>query len=129
MERSSYSGTSSPTILVVDDEELLRALLSRILLDAGLTVAEAPNGRVALDLADQLRDSLRLVVTDIQMPVMTGPQFVREFRPRYPDVPVLYITGRTASVPDDDYGERLLQKPFTGETFLARVRGLLGAAC
>ena len=129
MNRTQHSDSSGATILLVDDEEVLRGLLSRILLDAGLAVAEAPNGRVALDVAEQLRDSLRLVVTDIQMPVMTGPQFVREFRPRYPHVPVLYITGRTATVPDDDYGERLLQKPFTGEAFLARVRGLLDPPC
>jgi CheY-like chemotaxis protein len=129
MNRHETTNGSQATVLLVDDEEVLRSLLSRILLDAGLAVAEAPNGRVALDVAEQLRDSLRLVVTDIQMPVMTGPQFVREFRPRYPHVPVLYMTGRTATVPDDDYGERLLQKPFTGEAFLARVRGLLDPTC
>jgi two-component system, cell cycle sensor histidine kinase and response regulator CckA len=121
-DQRESTNVAQPTILLVDDEEVLRTLLTRILQDAGLGVAEAPNGRVALELADALGDSLGLVVTDIQMPVMTGPQFVREFRPRYPHVPVLYMTGR---IPDDDYGELLLQKPFTGEAFLAHVRGLL----
>jgi|1185.fasta_scaffold933476_1 CheY-like chemotaxis protein len=118
----------NPTVLVVDDEEVLRTLLSRILQDAGLAVAEAPNGRVALELADALGDSLGLVVTDIQMPVMTGLEFVREFHPRHPHIPVLYMTGRTATVPSDEYRDQLLQKPFTLQSFLARVTGMLGAA-
>jgi CheY-like chemotaxis protein len=118
----------NPTVLVVDDEEVLRSLLARILLDAGLTVAEAPNGRVALDLADALGESLGLVVTDIQMPIMTGLEFVREFHPRYPHIPVLYMTGRMGTAPSDDYGDQLLQKPFTLQTFLARVTGMLGVA-
>jgi CheY-like chemotaxis protein len=68
------------------------------------------------------------VVTDIQMPVMTGPEFVRELRPRHPHIPVLYITGRTSIDPSEEYGDRLLHKPFTGQAFLAQVQGLLGAA-
>jgi CheY-like chemotaxis protein len=116
----------SPTVLVVDDEEVLRTLLTRVLLDAGLAVAEAPNGRVALDLADALGESLGLVITDIQMPVMTGLEFVREFHPRYPHIPVLYMTGRTATAPSDAQGERLLQKPFTVQAFLTRVTEMLG---
>jgi CheY-like chemotaxis protein len=116
----------NPTVLVVDDEELLRELLCRILADAGLMVAEAPNGRVALDLAEDLGESLRLVVTDIHMPVMTGPEFVREFHPRHPHIPVLYMTGRSATPPADEFGDRLLHKPFTVQVFLDRVRGLLG---
>jgi CheY-like chemotaxis protein len=127
MERSIHSG-NSPTVLVVDDEEVLRTLLTRILLDAGLAVAEAPNGRVALDLADALGESLGLVVTHVQMPVMTGLEFVRQFHPRYPHIPVLYMTGRTGTALSDGHGDRVLQKPFTVQTFLARVTGLLGVA-
>jgi CheY-like chemotaxis protein len=118
----------NPTVLVVDDEEVLRTLLARILLDAGLAVAEAPNGRVALDLADALGESLGLVVTDIHMPVMTGLEFVREFHPRYPHIPVLYMTGRTGRAASDGYGDRLLEKPFTVQAFLNRVTSILGVA-
>ncbi|HEX2609492.1 MAG TPA: response regulator [Gemmatimonadales bacterium] len=125
MELNDHSTSAAGTVLIVDDEELLRGLLSRLLADAGLMVAEAPNGRVALDVVESLGEALRLVVTDIQMPVMSGPEFVREFRPRHPDIPVLYMTGRSASAPTHDYGDPLLHKPFTGEAFLALVQGLL----
>jgi two-component system cell cycle sensor histidine kinase/response regulator CckA len=125
MERVDYSSTSGPTVLLVDDEELLRGLLSRILSDAGFLVAEAANGRAALDVAARLDDTLRLVVTDVHMPVMAGPEFVREFRPRFPDIPVLYITGRAVPNPDEGLGGELLQKPFTVEAFLVSVRRLL----
>jgi CheY-like chemotaxis protein len=97
-------------------------------MDAGLAVAEAPNGRVALNLAYALGESLGLVVTDIQMPMMTGPEFVREFHPRYPHIPVLYMTGPTGTAAADGYGDRLLEKPFTVQTFLARVTSILGVA-
>ena len=80
----------------------------------------------ALDVAAHLDGALRLVVTDIHMPVMTGPEFVREFRPRFPDIPVLYMTGRTVPIPDHGLGGELLQKPFTMEAFLSLVRRLLG---
>lgn len=126
MERIDRSSMSGPTVLLVDDEELLRDLLSRILSDAGFMVAEAANGRAALDVASRLDGALRLVVTDVHMPVMTGPEFVREFRPRFPGIPVLYMTGRAAPVPDDGLGGELLQKPFTIEAFLALVRRILG---
>jgi two-component system, cell cycle sensor histidine kinase and response regulator CckA len=125
MELNDHSSSAAGTVLIVDDEELLRGLLSRLLADAGLMVAEAPNGRVALDVAESLGEALRLIVTDIHMPVMSGPEFVREFRPRHPDIPVLYMTGRSASARSDDYADPLLHKPFTGEAFLALVQGLL----
>jgi two-component system, cell cycle sensor histidine kinase and response regulator CckA len=126
MELNDHSSSAAGTVLIVEDEELLRGLLSRLLVDAGVMVAEAPNGRVALDVAESLGEALRLVVTDIQMPVMSGPEFVREFRPRHPDIPVLYMTGRRANLSsDDDCGDPLLHKPFTGEAFLALVQRLL----
>ena len=128
MEYGYHSGSAVPTVLLVDDEALLRSLLARCLLSAGFMVAEASNGRVALEMAERLKETLRLVVTDIQMPVMSGPEFVREFRPRHPDVPVLYMTGQGASISDGDHGERLLQKPFTGDAFLSLVQRLLGQA-
>jgi CheY-like chemotaxis protein len=126
MERVDYPHTPGPTVLLVDDEQLLRDLLSRILSDAGFMVAEAADGRAALEVAGRLNGSLRLVVTDIHMPVMTGPEFVREFRPRYPDIPVLYMTGRATPVLDERAGGELLQKPFTVEAFLALVQRTLG---
>ncbi len=82
------------TVLVVDDEELLRRLLSRVLADAGFGVVEAENGAAALETARRLKGGLGLVVTDIHMPVMDGLEFARALRPLQPTVPILFITGR-----------------------------------
>jgi len=121
--------TQQPTILLVDDEEFLRRLLARVLGGAGFDVVEAENGAAALRAAVGLDGALRLVVTDIHMPVMNGIEFAREFRPHHPAVPVLFITGRDASLSDDPayFDGHLLRKPFRSEVFLAAVTRLLAA--
>jgi CheY-like chemotaxis protein len=70
------------TALLVDDEELLRRLLSRILGDAGFGVVEAENGEAALGSALMMDGTLDLVVTDNQMPIMNGLELDRKFRPQ-----------------------------------------------
>ena len=126
---SSTPPLSSPhgTILVVDDEAMLRHLLARTLADAGFDVLEAENGEAALRAVARCRDRLRLVVTDISMPVMGGMEFAREFRPLCPRVPILFITGREtesrtgAGHNQDD----LLLKPFGPDVFLRTVSRIL----
>jgi CheY-like chemotaxis protein len=120
--------TQQPTILLVDDEEFLRRLLARVLGGAGFDVVQAENGAAALRAAVGLDEALKLVVTDIRMPVMNGIEFAREFRPHHPAVPVLFITGRETSLTDDpaNFDGHLLRKPFRSETFLAEVGRLLG---
>jgi CheY-like chemotaxis protein len=117
-----------PTILLVDDEKFLRRLLARVLDGAGFDVIEAENGAAALRAAVGLDGALRLVVTDIHMPVMNGIEFARELRPHHPAVPVLFITGRDPGITDDPayFDGHLLRKPFRNETFLAAVGRLLG---
>jgi DNA-binding response OmpR family regulator len=121
--------SSSPhgTVLVVDDEAMLRLLLARTLREAGFDVIEAENGEAALHAIRGSRDSLRLVVTDLSMPVMGGVEFAREFRPLYPRVPILFITGReTESRIGPGLSEdQLLLKPFGPEVFLETVSRIL----
>jgi DNA-binding response OmpR family regulator len=128
MPHSQDPTTLQPTILLVDDEEFLRRLLARVLAGAGFDVVQAENGAAALRAAVGLDEALKLVVTDIRMPVMNGIEFAREFRPHHPAVPVLFITGRETSLTDDPayFDGHLLRKPFRSETFLAEVGRLLG---
>jgi CheY-like chemotaxis protein len=77
-------------------------------------------------LPHHLDGTLRLVVTDIHMPVMTGPEFVQEFRPQFPGIPAFYMTGRGAPGATAGLGGELLQKPFTMEAFLDLVRRIPG---
>jgi two-component system, chemotaxis family, chemotaxis protein CheY len=129
MRHNQDPTTQQPTILLVDDEEFLRRLLARVLGGAGFDVIEAENGAAALRAVVGLEGVLRLVVTDIHMPVMNGIEFAREFRPHHPAVPVVFITGKDPDVTDDPayFDGHLLRKPFRSEVFLAAMSRLLGA--
>jgi putative nucleotidyltransferase with HDIG domain len=114
-------------ILVVDDEESVRALLCAFLNARGFEVAEAPSGEGALALLEeQTRD---VVLSDVRMPGMTGMQLLAEIRRRYPDVAVLMLTGcEEVSMAVDamklgafDY----LVKPFDLATVESSVRNAL----
>jgi CheY-like chemotaxis protein len=123
----STDSTPESTVLLVDDEEFLRRLLSRILTEAGFGVVEAENGAVALETARRINGGLRLVVTDVHMPVMDGMEFARRFRPLHPAVPILFITGRDLPASPDEPvpSKELLRKPFQSEAFLAMVSQLV----
>jgi DNA-binding response OmpR family regulator len=112
------------TILVVDDEEAVRAVIARTLESAGFTVLEAEHGEAALSVVRGFSGVLALAIVDMNMPAMTGREFAREFRPMRPSVPVLFITGREPMVP----GARLLLKPFGPDELLERVAQVLGDA-
>jgi two-component system cell cycle sensor histidine kinase/response regulator CckA len=124
MEPIETSASMRTTVLLVDDEELIRRLLSRMLFEAGFTVVDAENGRRALEIARALDGTLSLVVTDIQMPVMTGLEFARELRILHPSVPILFVSGRdlpadiSSSLTADT---QMLRKPFLTEAFLEAV--------
>jgi CheY-like chemotaxis protein len=115
------------TVLLVDDEELLRRLLSRMLLQAGFTVVDAENGSRGLEIARVLDGGLSLVVTDLHMPVMGGLEFAQALHALRPTVPVLFITGR--DLPEaaawGDWEGAILRKPFDTETFLTAVARLV----
>jgi two-component system cell cycle sensor histidine kinase/response regulator CckA len=115
------------TVLLVDDEALLRRLLSRMLIEAGWTVIQADNGQSALEAAREMDGDLGLVITDIHMPVMDGLALARELQSIQPQVPVLYISGRDLppSLGDSIPKERVLRKPFRTESFIDAVQRLI----
>jgi CheY-like chemotaxis protein len=110
------------SILVVDDEEAVRAVIARTLQSAGFAVLEAEHGEAALSVVRGFSGVLALAIVDMNMPVMTGSEFAREFRPMRPSVPVLFITGREPLIP----GARLLLKPFGPDELLEMVAQVLG---
>ncbi len=114
------------TILVVDDEELVRKLLQRILEGAGYGVVTADNGRQALD---KLAESnINLVLLDIRMPELDGFETLRQLRERS-EIPVIMLSGMgevttisdTLSLGADDY----VHKPFLAPVLLARIEAKL----
>ncbi|MBY0581709.1 MAG: response regulator [Sphingomonas sp.] len=82
----------SGTILLVEDEDMVRAVAERALTRQGYTVITAENGEVALDLLEQ-HARPDLLISDVVMPSMDGPTMVRRARERYPDLPILFMSG------------------------------------
>jgi two-component system, cell cycle sensor histidine kinase and response regulator CckA len=114
------------TILLVEDNDLVRNALKRSLLDAGFTVLVARDGIEALEQARLSAESLALVVTDVVMPRMSGPELAKKLE-TVAAVPVLFTSGYTA---DADVSEAigagsLLSKPFTGAQLVDKVAEML----
>ena len=119
------------SILVVDDEPALLDLVEKVLVDRGYRVVSAPGPRQALEVASQHQVPFDLLLTDVVMPDMTGPDLVAGLRAIHGDVRVLYMSGYTGSalasrLPDDPT-VRLVEKPFRVADLLASVRATLDA--
>ena len=118
------------TVLVVDDEEAVRRLASRMLTWSGYQALEARHRREALATIEQHAGPIHLVLTDIKMPGMNGRELGREIERRWPDKRILYMSGFASEVFQGgllETGAPFLAKPFTQEDLTGKVRGLLEA--
>ncbi len=113
------------TVLVVEDEAGVRTFARRALEGAGYRVLAAPDGAAALALADAHPGSIDLLLTDVVMPGMNGSALAARFGERWPDVPVIYMSGYAEDEGLRGTGSALLPKPFDAETLLRRVRQTL----
>src|SRR5688572_3461194 len=116
------------TILVVDDEEAVRRLASRMITWMGYQALEARHGREALATIEEHNGPIHLVVTDIKMPGMNGRELGRIIEERWPGKPILYMSGFASEVFRDgllEPGAPFLAKPFTQDDLAARVRAML----
>ncbi len=120
------------TILLVEDDPAVRRMAAEALLSTGYHVLTAPSGSDALRIAAKHEVRLDLLLTDVVMPGMTGPELARQFISQFPRIRILYMSGYT-----DDAIEkhgvrgrtvRVLQKPFTHDTLAQSVRETLGPA-
>jgi two-component system cell cycle sensor histidine kinase/response regulator CckA len=113
------------TILVVDDEPPIRALIGTALKKRGYSVLEARSGQEALALFQRHVSSISLLLTDIRMPEMTGPQLVEKLLCLKPDVSVMFVTAFSMDRPADMRVFRCLDKPFAIATLTAAVEKLV----
>jgi two-component system, cell cycle sensor histidine kinase and response regulator CckA len=113
------------TILVVEDEDPVRMLLRRILVDHGYHVLEARDGADGLRRSQEHGGEIHLLLTDMVMPEMTGPELAQRVAAQRPTTRVLFMTGYTEHEPTG--AEVLLHKPFSSATLLGHVRRLLDA--
>ncbi|HUF35611.1 MAG TPA: PAS domain S-box protein [Gemmatimonadales bacterium] len=121
----------SETVLVVEDEGAVRALARRVLEAQGYRVLDAASPAQALELTDEGRRRIDLLLTDVVMPGMGGPALAERLEARQPGLRVLYISGyaeeailRQGALPA---GGALLEKPFTADELARQVRRALSA--
>ena len=117
------------TVLLVDDEELVRDLGARILSKAGYQVLTATNGKEALDLFEKERRQLSLVILDLIMPVMGGKECIKELLKIDPQAKVLIASGFSADTSTDEIlglgAKEFVTKPFRFKELLRQVRKTL----
>ena len=115
------------TVLVVEDEDAVRKLVRKILEESGYKVLEAANGDDAVAVIKEHRAEIDLVLTDVVMPRVGGPELIARLRETRPESRVLYMSGYTdRTVPlEQDAGAAFIQKPFTPSQLGQKLREML----
>jgi DNA-binding response OmpR family regulator len=127
---SGISSAGNETILLVEDEDSVRAFVKTVLERFGYRVLDAQDAETALAKLATLNARIDLLLTDVVLPKMDGPELARRVAGDHPATPVLFMSGYpermvTAAGALED-GLELIEKPFTAQAILARVRLTLG---
>ena len=124
--RAAADMTGQGTILLVEDEEGLRALNARGLKSRGYSVIEAGNGVEALEVFEGAGGKVDLVVSDVVMPEMDGPTLLKELRKKNPDLKMIFVSGYAEEAFEKSLpaGEKFafLPKPFTLKQLIEQVK-------
>src|SRR4051812_18584221 len=120
------------SILLVEDEDMLRGLIRELLEIKGYSVLEASQGVEALDMIRNADAPIDLVLTDVVMPHMSGSELVENLRQDFPGLKVIFMSGYTGTNNAAVHknlgmpGVAFLQKPFRLNALIGMVEGLLG---
>jgi CheY-like chemotaxis protein len=124
--------SGAETVLLVEDEHLVRQVTHEILRRNGYRVLEASDGVEALAIVRQHPDPIDLLLTDVVMPRMNGHELVELARPLRPEMRILYVSGYSEEAITRQgqltEGIELLAKPFTPGVLTAKIRTLLDRA-
>ena len=127
LSNAGLQGTE--TILVVEDEEMLRELVCASLKRNGYLVLEAQHGQDALALCERHQGPIHLLATDVVMPTLSGRELVERVAPMHPEMKVLFMSGYTEDVIIRhgvlDETMHFIEKPFTDNILLRKVRQVL----
>ena len=126
-EARTVGGTG--TILLAEDDVAVRALAQRVLERQGYRVLPANGGRAAIEIAREQLDAIDLLVSDVVMPEIGGPELAARLRELRPSLKVVFMSGYTedAIINSDILGENstFLAKPFSPDALARTVRGML----
>ncbi len=127
---ATLSERGSETILLVEDEEEVRAVLHQILVSRGYRVLQAGSGEEALVISRLHRGAVHLLLTDVTMPEMKGPELAQRLRSERPSTPVVFMSGYNDELLSNGGPESplCLQKPFSPKTLGETVRTILDQA-
>jgi CheY-like chemotaxis protein len=127
---TSLSSGLSPAILYVDDDEAIRIIYGKVLLQVGYRVELAGDGQAGWDLLQGKKYDL--LITDLDMPQLTGLELVVRVRRAGMALPIIIASGHASFADDDAYASlrpfSSLRKPFTAEALLQTVEAVLCAA-
>jgi two-component system, cell cycle sensor histidine kinase and response regulator CckA len=127
--QAQLPAAGTETILVIEDEDIVRSLAGRGLRDHGYTVVEARNGAQGLQYVKRHPGTVDLVISDVVMPEIGGRELGQALAQLDPDLPVLYMSGYTGEDVVQrgllDAGAPFQQKPFTPVTLATKVRAML----
>jgi two-component system cell cycle sensor histidine kinase/response regulator CckA len=117
--------------LLVEDEDAVRSVAARVLLNQGYTVIQAHNGAEALKVLDEMGQNIDLILTDVVMPDMGGLALAEQLRSRWPDLKLVYMSGYAEGDKlqpgNREFQTSFLQKPFSAESLAFKVRDVLDA--
>jgi two-component system cell cycle sensor histidine kinase/response regulator CckA len=115
-----------PRVLVVEDEPQVRAIAARALTNAGFEVLQAANGAAALALVKSQDRTLHVIVTDVVMPELNGPELARAVLAIEPEMSLVFMSGFPEAMQDvgcDEFrGAAFLSKPFSPQALIDAVR-------
>jgi CheY-like chemotaxis protein len=127
--RMPLPARGSETILLVEDEPAVRNVAIRVLLNQGYFVLAASNGEEALALAEKVGGAIDLVLTDVVMPDVGGPELVGRLLERWPVMGVVYMSGYAEGdkvrFEMQEPKTSFLQKPFSADSLVITVREVL----
>jgi len=124
--------TGNERILIVEDDDMVRAISVRTLKTTGYEVFEADGGEEALEILDEIDNKIDLMISDVMMPGMDGPSLLIEVRKRLPDVKVIFVSGfaedEVRKSFADDHSVEYLAKPYSFDQINSKVKTVLSGS-
>jgi len=130
IHHTSSKGLLKQTILLVEDEEMVRALMCEVLEREGYTVLSCSHPKQGIEVSQQHSGKIDLLLTDVVMPGMNGRDMATQIQAILPDIQIVFMSGYTehvlASEGEVDPKFEYLQKPFTLKSLTRKLAIMLG---